>query len=373
MLSGPNAHAVPVHPIDLEYDAPPECPAKPFVVQQISTLVRHPPSTAVQAIATIKRGPGEYRLTLHVEGGSQRIVSRSCDSLVQSLTVILALIIDPKSSELEPPARNQESPNAKTPVSGPPPNTAPPNTAPSNTAPSPSVQSPPNIAKLPAVERKDAGARPAKPTTRNVPPRNTPKVVPTAERPKDSGKARTVTLSQSVDTEPSDSKLTLHPELLLLTEYGMLPHLAAGPSVGLWADRGRASLAVSAVWLAPEWAQMPGTSKPQGGYISFLGGKVDLCMAHLRTKVLRSCAGVESGDLMGKGSGLTQTQLGHGIWLAGTLESGFRLKVSRLLAVDLRLGLAIPVKRPAFGFDGYSWRFEPHGWSLRLATGFLWR
>ena len=152
----------------------------------------------------------------------------------------------------------------------------------------------------------------------------------------------------------------------------MLPHVASGPSVGLWVDRGNVSLAVMAEWLLPEWAQMPGTDKPVGGYISFLGGQVEWCLAHLASRELRTCAGVEAGDLMGKGSGLSKTQLGHGVWLAGTVETSLRLKVSHRLAADLRLGLAVPVKRPAFGFDEYHWRFEPHGWSLRLMTGFLW-
>jgi hypothetical protein len=75
---------------------------------------------------------------------------------------------------------------------------------------------------------------------------------------------------------------------------------------------------------------------------------------------------------MGKGSGVSNARLGHGIWLAGTAGLGLVSRISSNISADLRLGVAIPVKRPAFGFDDYSWRFEPLPWSLRLFSGFSW-
>jgi hypothetical protein len=152
----------------------------------------------------------------------------------------------------------------------------------------------------------------------------------------------------------------------------MLPRLAHGPSLGLWIDRGNYSAVVAAEWLIPQFAQMSGGAQPRGGYVSFLGGQVGLCRRFVRPRLLIGCVEAEAGDMLGKGSGLPTTRLGHGIWLSGNTELAARVSLSNWLGADLRLGFAVPIKRPAFGFDGYAWRFAPRGWSLRLVTGFYW-
>jgi hypothetical protein len=76
--------------------------------------------------------------------------------------------------------------------------------------------------------------------------------------------------------------------------------------------------------------------------------------------------------MLGKGSGVLENQLGQGIWLAGSGEVGLRPKFWSSMGMDLRLGLAIPVKRPAFGLEGHSWRYVPQPWSFRVMSGFSW-
>jgi hypothetical protein len=183
----------------------------------------------------------------------------------------------------------------------------------------------------------------------------------------------TRTPKANTPTEASNpTPLKLHPTLGILTEYGMLPKVGIGPSIGLWLDYDAFSLIMTAKWLLPEWAQMSSTDQHQGGYISFLGGQSGVCVAHGQAQSLRSCVGIELGDLMGQGSGLTKNQLGHGVWFGGSLEEHLRLKLSSSMSAYLGTGLVIPAKRPAFGFDGYAWRFEPNPWSIRLMMGFLW-
>lgn len=314
-------------PVELAYTAPTDCPDQAFVVAHTSARVRHQPPAPIVATATITHEAEGYRLHLQVDGGKRQIVSKSCESLVQTLTVILALAIDPESSA---------------PVVQP-------------RGPSQAVEQPRTAAPRQGGPSTGGGSQSGS-------KRPTSKAVAGGEKPNDS----------SLKGEVPGAAWKLHPELALLTEYGMLPQVAFGPSLGIWVDRGDVSLAVFAEWLVPEWVQMPRTNQSQGGYISFLGGRIDLCLAHLQSRLLRTCAGVEAGDLMGKGEGLTKTQLGHGIWLAGTVGTAMRLRISRQVTADLQLGLAVPVKRPAFGFTGYDWRFEPHGWSLRLAMGLMW-
>lgn len=152
----------------------------------------------------------------------------------------------------------------------------------------------------------------------------------------------------------------------------MLPRLAEGPSLGLWVDLDGWSLNTAVEWLIPEWAQMPNSDQPRGGHVSFLGGQVDSCLALLDSRLVLACAGVELGDMMGKGSGVSNAQLGHGIWLAPLAGLALRPRLGSTLSADLRLGVAFPVKRPAFGFEGYNWRYEPEPWSIRLSSGFSW-
>jgi hypothetical protein len=152
----------------------------------------------------------------------------------------------------------------------------------------------------------------------------------------------------------------------------MLPRLAEGPSLGLWIDLDGWSLNAAAEWLIPEWAQMPGSDQPRGGHISFFGGQVDSCLSLLDSRLVEGCAGVELGDMMGKGSGVSSAKLGHGVWLAPAAGLALRPRLGSTVSADVRLGVAFPVKRPAFGFEGYTWRYEPHPWSIRLSSGFSW-
>jgi hypothetical protein len=76
--------------------------------------------------------------------------------------------------------------------------------------------------------------------------------------------------------------------------------------------------------------------------------------------------------MLGKGSGVSNSQIGHGFWLAPLGAIALRPRFSSAMSAEVIFGIAIPVKRPAFGFDGYAWRFEPRPWSVRLSSGFSW-
>jgi len=362
------ASASRTQPVVLTYAAPPECPGEDWVLDRITALVRHQPLAPITAKVAITRYSGGYRLDLSVEEGRQRIVAQSCESLVQTLTVILALAIDPRardSTQLrneprrsqadEPTASNTAVANNGTPV----PSSsvillpAAPTVLPRVPAPVPSGSQRFSLSRLPTV-------RPASKEIAEMKDQQNPAAV------------IKVSESKSTDENQKPSNLQICPTLLLLTEYGMLPHIAHGPSLGLWIDKGIMSLALTTEWLLPVWAPMPEPNQSRGGHISFLGGDVELCMVVLSSAPLRTCVGVEAGDMLGKGSGVLDTQLGQGIWLAGTGEIGLRPKIWSRMGADVRLGLAIPIKRPAFGFEGDDWRYVPQPWSLRLMSGFSW-
>ena len=94
--------AAPTGPVELIYEAPPECPGKRSVLERTAALMRHQPAIPIAAIATITRQAVGYMLELDVEGGRQRIVSESCDSLVHTAAVILALSIDLQARDSTP-------------------------------------------------------------------------------------------------------------------------------------------------------------------------------------------------------------------------------------------------------------------------------
>lgn len=353
--------AAPAQPILLTYEAPPECPNGERVLELATRLLRHRPSASIVADAKITRQGSAYLLDLQVDGGRRRIASDACDSLVQTLSVIISLAVEPRarnhdSKTQEPQKSTAESANEMAATS-----------AATNVVESPAPQptagrpetSAPLVAQAPHVDasRRPAAPRPTPSTTSN---RQKPPSAPAAAR-------------KPTEAEPTQppAKLELHPALLLWTESGMLPHLAQGPNLGLWLDYDVWSLAATAEWLLPQWAPMPGGNE-RGGYLSFLGGQLDVCRQLLQPPRLVACLGVESGDMMGKGAGVANGKLGHGVWLAVTTELAMRVRIWTWMSADLRLGLALPVKRPAFGFDDYSWKFVPEAWSMRVASGFSW-
>jgi hypothetical protein len=349
----------------LDYDAPAECHSADRVLEQVSTLLRRRPATPIVAVVRIAKRRGVYELALTVDGGSRKLVSDSCDSLVQTLTIILSLAIDPRAFDAASGAAQPDAADA---------------------VPSPTHAGQPNqeVPVAPKVAESDA-PRPASDASDH-------------ERPRDAGRQRTEVaqparlaerpplLVQDFVTaghrqrhseatprpEPAQEHpaVTLHPSLLFWTEFGMLPRLARGPSVSLWVDRGRLSLVVGVEWLIPQWAPMPTSEVRRGGNLSFLGGQAAGCWQSIPNHWLGLCVGMEAGDMMGKGEGVVNGRVGHGVWLAGAALAVSRMRVLSWMSADLRLGVAFPVKRPEFGFDDYAWKFTPEPWSARVTSGF---
>ena len=355
-------------PVTLSYEAPADCPSAESVVARISSLVKHPPALPVVARARISRVFQGYRLELYVNGGRRRIVSDSCTSLVHTLSVILSLAVEPRPAQSAGGDATASGAGGVTdPASSPGTDGAAPPLATTLERGAPAL---PNAAAAEAPRQSSSSVT----TTRR--PQNQQRNQPQerdqvlADQQHSSEKRAKTPTNRERLFVPDD--LSVHPALWFWTEYGMLPRLANGPSLGAWFDFGRWSLGVAAKWLVPEWVSMRGGDPRRGGHLSFLGGEVLACGAVVQNRLVGLCIGVEAGDLMGKGSGVTNTRLGHGVWLAGSAEVGFRPRFWSKMSGDVRFGVALPVKRPAFGIDGFTWRYEPHGWSLRLVSGFSW-
>lgn len=365
--------------VELDYRAPSECPTHDVVVERVRQMVRRAPSTPLAAKATIERAK-QYTLLLELEGGQRYVASESCKSLAETLTVILALAIDPNAQVTTPPSPTVSSDPSAPPSSSPakPANSAsPPSGASSANAPSASSNAaaansaaPTASASNAAAANSAAPAASASAESEREPPSDESVEVPPPRAPSSSGDVA----ATDKPTEEADgfaNRWSFAPTALFQGEYGMLPSVGYGPRVGLWIDHGRWSIVAGAEWLVPEWVQMPSEVR-RGGHISYLGGQGQLCYAPSRRVRLHGCLGLQAGDLLGKGDGVRAERLGHGLWLAGVSSVAYRPRLWSKLSLDLRLDFAFSVIRPQFGFTGDPWTFDPKTWSLRLAGGFSW-
>jgi RNA polymerase sigma-70 factor (ECF subfamily) len=99
-LSGAPAQAA--DRLELEWQAPPECPAQDEVEDEVSTRLGE--TSAPQSRPTLRargrvaRDAQGYRLELQTEHGQRSLAARSCSELATAAALILALLIDPEAN-----------------------------------------------------------------------------------------------------------------------------------------------------------------------------------------------------------------------------------------------------------------------------------
>ncbi len=87
----------------LAWDVPAECGDESRVFSSVSQRLgeRAAVGTRVEASGRIERTAGGYALALRTPTGERRLEAASCDELIESAAVILALLIDPRVQEPE--------------------------------------------------------------------------------------------------------------------------------------------------------------------------------------------------------------------------------------------------------------------------------
>jgi hypothetical protein len=93
--------------VALEWSAPDECADSGEMQDRVSQRLGESTSRApLSASGRIERTPSGYTLTLRTPTGERQLEAASCDELVESAAVILALLIDPRAvhepKEVEP-------------------------------------------------------------------------------------------------------------------------------------------------------------------------------------------------------------------------------------------------------------------------------
>ena len=85
-------------PLELEWNAPPECPTAAAVRAELERIARARPGeqlTPLSARAEVTKAGGAYGVVLHTEHdgqrGERRLQARDCETLVRTVTLVLAL------------------------------------------------------------------------------------------------------------------------------------------------------------------------------------------------------------------------------------------------------------------------------------------
>lgn len=312
-------------PIALAWEAPAECPSRESVVAAVQRLVRAVPQTPLRARARIVHERERWIAELETPSGHRALEAENCVVLADTVVVILAIAVDPDAAD-----QVSEKPTFEEKLEK--------GTSPAADAPGP------------AVSRKapDRGAvtRPANPSRLTEPPRV--------------GASGVEFWSVSLS-------------LRALFEVGMLPGPAVGGTLAARAERGIWGSELGASALLPQDGELVNDSRRGGSFFWFAGHALG-CVGGRTSIPLDACAGLELGQLAGRGFGVDLPKTGRALWLGPLVTTGARLRLGSDFSLEARLGLVLPLPRPpAFGLDGIGEVHRPAVLSGRAELGIRWR
>jgi len=316
----------------LSWQAPAECPDEAHVRRAVEQLLGEgpPPPANVSARAVVEHtasGHWNVRLTTVRDGttGERVVESESCQSLADATALILALTIDPARVAARAPGA-ASAPASSTVASAAPSASA---AAPAPASASASPTAPPAASPTPATT-------PAAPA---VPP---PEAAPTGAG------------------APGPTRVALFAQVG--GDVGTLPRAAYAVGGGAALTLGSFRVEGYGTYL-PQQAAHPAAFPNLGTNIHLLAGGLRGCFLPLRGSVeAGGCVGLELGDLRGQGFGpsvpnqyyLFTPGNGGGLWIATTLSGRVSWRIARSFALDLDVGLVVPLERDTFQFDNPS-------------------
>jgi hypothetical protein len=320
--------------VELQLDAPPECPSKTSIEQTLARLVQRPPAAPLQVSARLASDAQRWVLVATLEGGQRVVGGDTCVATAEALVVIMALAIDPAS--------------------------------------------PVNASALQDFEQANTGnAQPTRPPTPPMTPAAPmPPPVSIAVAPNSGGKWR-MSEAEAQDRIFAPPRHPRKPErlgmsLLLLGEWGSLPEASLG--LALFVRYGSplrwGELSVSGLY--PRIKYETG-SNTKGARFGLVTSQLAGCAAPGYGWPVAGCVGVEFGDLFGHGDGTDSVQTGHSLWAALTAGVAYRGELGGNFGLEWRLGAAIPVQRPDFDVQNSGRIFTPGLVSLRGLVGVSWR
>ena len=316
--------------VQLQLEAPAECPSKDSIERTLARLVKRPPATPLQVSARLAPDGERWVLVASLEGGQRVVGGDSCVAAAEALVVIMALAIDPASQV--------------------------------------------NASALQDFEHANAvHAQPSQPPPATVAP-----VAPMQSTAPNSGgsdwRMVDAQAKTGVSAPPWQKRKPdrLGISWLWLGEWGALPKASLGTALFLrYGSRLRwGELSVSGLYPRIEYE---GGSSIRGARLGMLASQLAGCAAPGYEWPVAGCLGAEFGDLIGRGTNTDRDETHHTLWAALTAAVVYRGRLRRDWGLELRLAAAVPAARPDFGVNGYGWLFTPGPVSIRGFVGVSWR
>lgn len=314
--------ADPLSQLAIQWEAPPECPSRGALVDELARDLEgsQAPSVRVAAIARVEHSrEGAWKVTIVTdsdEGISERIVnSRSCAALLDATSLIVAMMIDPETAATHARTIDREGPTHSTAGS-----------PPSGAIPGPRLSTPPQLG--PQANAPSSNSREA-PAARFLPPNTSSE---TRLRWPFTG-ALALTSGLDGGSLPGVSGVFRGAAALL---YGPL---RAEGSFGFWVPKNYVA----------NLADLPGG----GGKYGKVAALGRVCAEVWKPSVftVSPCLGIGIAWFSGSANELVQA---HSSATLPVAEPNFgalaTLGLSRSLAVRFDLDVAVPLNRPRFGY-----------------------
>jgi hypothetical protein len=301
--------------IELEWDAPSDCPSKEAVLGRITELLQGPPTTEAIVRARASRlGPRDWRmaLTMRVGGssGERTLRASSCEELADTAALVVALAIDPARVAAHEARVSAEQGDASAPPAG------------ADAAPAP-----------------DAG--PSSPSVQ-------PEAIPSA------------------DTQPPSSAFVGE---RVTVGNGVAPGIVGGGSLLVGWEHGPWRLDLAGVAWSPRRQSLDGASSVGGRFTSYEGAlRGCVRIARLVAEPF-ACAGAEIALIEAQGYGIDHPSSSARAWIGPTagLALAWVLAPSWRLAADL--SAAMPLSRPTFVIDVDRTTYRPAVLSVQSGVG----
>ena len=84
--------------VDLQLEAPPECPSRELIEATVARLVPQPPAVPLRVSARFVADGDRWVLHMVFEGGQRVIAGDSCIAVAEALMAMMALAIDPTAA-----------------------------------------------------------------------------------------------------------------------------------------------------------------------------------------------------------------------------------------------------------------------------------
>ena len=132
-----------------------------------------------------------------------------------------------------------------------------------------------------------------------------------------------------------------------LVALGPLPGVTAGPSLAVARDFGRLRAELSGFWLWPSEGREPGA--PGSVRVSLWALRPTMCARLFGERAqLSACLAVELGRISGRGVDLAVAEESHALWPAASLAPRLSIAATRMVFLQLELGVVAPLVRPRF-------------------------